>query len=407
MADLKISQFTDGGAVQTTDEIAAVRDGENVKVYAGSAAAADLGTAPDQVPTNSDLGEAAFLNASGNVGDAVVYVADSAGAPMVPGITQTYEVYTSATDTIPGYLEGKIIAGSNVTVTKNTDSSGQEILVIAAAGSSGIPDGDKGDITVSSSGTVWTIDSGVIDGGKVNANLDLSGKTTFLVPYNASPTISSNGAFAYDSTVTNWSHGIPRGYAGESLDYVVMPTANMASPTDRQAVIYDSAAQENKYDTVGPVLSATQATTSGTSKDFTGIPSWARIVTVNISGLSTSGTSIPIIQFLVSGGADSSGYTGVVVALQTGTSQAALSSGVLFETGWTAASVTHGVIVFSMLESSTNTWAFKGQLGRSDTARGAVVAGSKSLLSAVTGIRVTTVGGTDTFDAGKVSITYQ
>lgn len=41
MTDLKISQFTDGGLIETTDEIAGVRDGENVKVTFGTAAASD------------------------------------------------------------------------------------------------------------------------------------------------------------------------------------------------------------------------------------------------------------------------------------------------------------------------------------------------------------------------------
>lgn len=52
MTDLKISQFTDGGLVQTTDDIAAVRVGGNVKVRFGSAAAASLGTDGEELPDN-------------------------------------------------------------------------------------------------------------------------------------------------------------------------------------------------------------------------------------------------------------------------------------------------------------------------------------------------------------------
>jgi hypothetical protein len=43
MADLKISQFTDGGLVQDTDYVPAVRAGNNVKVLFGDAAAGDIG----------------------------------------------------------------------------------------------------------------------------------------------------------------------------------------------------------------------------------------------------------------------------------------------------------------------------------------------------------------------------
>lgn len=55
MVNLKISQFVDGGAVQTGDEIATNRSGLNTKVRVGSAAAADIGSGPDDLSTNSTL----------------------------------------------------------------------------------------------------------------------------------------------------------------------------------------------------------------------------------------------------------------------------------------------------------------------------------------------------------------
>lgn len=64
MADLKISQFADGGAVQTTDEIATNRAGTNTKVVVGSAAALDAGT---------DIGD-------------LVQVIDVGGSPGLPAV---------------------------------------------------------------------------------------------------------------------------------------------------------------------------------------------------------------------------------------------------------------------------------------------------------------------------------
>lgn len=50
MADLKISQFADGGTVQTTDQIATNRGGTNTRVVVGSAAALDTGTGDGDIP---------------------------------------------------------------------------------------------------------------------------------------------------------------------------------------------------------------------------------------------------------------------------------------------------------------------------------------------------------------------
>lgn len=108
--DLKISQFTDGGLVQETDEIAAVRSGVNTKINIGSAAAADIGTGPDDVPINSDFSEGAYSSVGTDVGD-LIQLEDIGGSPGLPAIDGS-QLTGVITESITGLIE----PGSNVTI---------------------------------------------------------------------------------------------------------------------------------------------------------------------------------------------------------------------------------------------------------------------------------------------------
>jgi hypothetical protein len=159
-----------------------------------------------------------------------------------------------------------------------------------------------------------------------------------------------------------------------------------------------------------PLTSGTAVTASGTAFDFTGIPSWVRRITVMFSGLSTNGTSSPQIQIGTSGGVQATGYLMTTVVLSTGTPTAANATTgfVVSPTGnWNSTVAVGGAAVFSLLDSSTGTWVCVGSLGRSDAATQWQFFGSKALSGTLDRVRVTTVNGTDAFDAGSVNILYE
>jgi hypothetical protein len=150
------------------------------------------------------------------------------------------------------------------------------------------------------------------------------------------------------------------------------------------------------------------ASTSGTSIDFTGIPSWVKRITVMFSAVSTNGTSFPQVQLGDSGGVETSSYLGSTSeTVSGGTSAASMSSGFLLQSGWSAASVLNGALVISLLDIATNLWVAQGCIGRSNTASTSFVGGSKSLSATLDRVRITTVNGTDTFDAGSINIMYE
>ena len=157
------------------------------------------------------------------------------------------------------------------------------------------------------------------------------------------------------------------------------------------------------------VLGSQQATTSGTSIDFNSIPSWVRRVTIILNGVSTSGTSQPIIQLGTSGSFETSGYAGSVgqVAAATATTTASSTAGMQLDTTHLAANLLYYRITWTLIDSASNTWVcdFTG----SQTGTVLINSGScgKSLSGVLTRARLTTIGGADTFDAGAANIIWE
>ena len=148
------------------------------------------------------------------------------------------------------------------------------------------------------------------------------------------------------------------------------------------------------------------ATTSGTAVDFTGIPSWAKRVTIMFAGVSTSGTSGMIVQ-VGAGSITASGYSsaGSVVS-SAGTAAATSSTGFLTAEASSLATYTrHGIA--TLCSMGNNLWAFSSVIGNSETARTTYGGGSIQLSGVLDRIRITTVSGGDTFDAGSVNILWE
>jgi len=156
-----------------------------------------------------------------------------------------------------------------------------------------------------------------------------------------------------------------------------------------------------------PLVSGTsQASTSGTSIDFTEIPSWVKRITIMFNGVSTGGTSIKQIQLGDSGGFETTGYLGAGVQLTDATSvnAATITTGFGIRSAL-AADTLNGAVVITNLTS--NTWVAQGALTDSSRGAGYLVGGAKALSATLDRVRITTVNGTDAFDAGSINILYE
>ena len=149
------------------------------------------------------------------------------------------------------------------------------------------------------------------------------------------------------------------------------------------------------------------ASTSGTSIDFTSIPSWVKRITVMFASVSTNGSSHIRFQLGTSGGVESSGYLGWCAQMGNAWSGASTSSSGFDSYGDAgAAFVRSGHLVFVTLGS--NVWTLVGSYTLSTANNFAYFFnGAKTLSGTLDRVRVTTVNGTDTFDAGSINILYE
>jgi len=153
----------------------------------------------------------------------------------------------------------------------------------------------------------------------------------------------------------------------------------------------------------GQLKSGTAVTASGTSVDFTSIPSWVKRITVVFNGVSTNGTSNLLLQLGDSGGIENTGYTSR--SQTTGASATSTAGFILTVSLSTSADTFNGAVFLNFL--SANTWTESAIINHTGQNVLPYSAGSKTLSDVLTQVRITTVNGTDTFDAGSINILYE
>jgi hypothetical protein len=153
---------------------------------------------------------------------------------------------------------------------------------------------------------------------------------------------------------------------------------------------------------------ASTGTVSGTitvvGVSFLNIPSWVKRITMMFSGVSLSGTSLPLVQ-MGAGSIEITGYvsTGQSITGGVGGANASSTAGMVINDGGAANLKTGHMFLTHM---GSNLWISSHSM-RVTTAACVFGAGDKTLSGTLDRVRITTVGGTDTFDAGSINILYE
>ena len=158
----------------------------------------------------------------------------------------------------------------------------------------------------------------------------------------------------------------------------------------------------------GKMVLSTAVTASGTAIDFTSIPSWVKKIKIIFKSVSTNGTDLPFIQLGDSGGIETTGYESGAFCGVNGNVVTAVSynTGIVCTGFGNAGYLISGQV--ELVKFSGNIWVSAGNLSQLGlNSAGSSSAGCKELSSTLDRIRITTINGTDTFDAGSINIMYE
>ena len=240
-----------------------------------------------------------------------------------------------------------------------------------------------------------------VKGTTVTATSQFSGPGTGLTGTASGLSIGGNATTATTATTaTNLASGSAGTVPYQSASGT---TAMLAAGTAGQKLVSNGASAPSWGSSI--VSGTAQNSTSGTSIDFTGIPSWVKRITVMFNGVSTNGSSLLLVQ-VGAGSITGLGYVAASSNIQNASSTAVSNSPIGFNIYQNSPpEQLYGTMTISLMGS--NVWVASGTFSTSGTVCIINSAGDVGLSGTLDRIRITTVNGTDTFDAGSINILYE
>ena len=254
----------------------------------------------------------------------------------------------------------------------------------------------NGDLTISGNGTgVPNLEAGFKVGGSAGvptASIQASAVTTAKI--NDDAVTLAKLAAGTDGELITWdASGDPAAVAVGTATHVLTSNGAGAAPT------FQAAAGG------GFTLGTAQATTSGTSFTFTGIPSGTTMVILTFYSISMTSTAAFDVTIGDAGGLETSGYNANSIHIDNNVAAGVGNASAFLMKNHNAGRHYSGSMILSLQDSSSHKWVcscvFGGANGAGDAA--GFSGGSKTLSAELTQISLS--GGT--YDDGACNIMYQ
>jgi hypothetical protein len=412
--EVGLGTYTSSGTTLSRDTILSSSNG-------GSAVNFSAGTKNVFVTYPAD--KAIYDDAAGNVialgTPASATLTNATGLPLTTGVTGTLPVANGGTGQTTANTAFNALAPSQTSntgkylTTNGTDTSWATVTQTTfSAGTTGFTPNTATSGTVTLAGTL-----NIANGGTGNTTGNAATVTNGLYT-NAVQTNTANKSFqASNSAIATGTSGLNTlevyGTGGAAMMTFHRPGAYAAYfglDSDNQfkwggwsagATSYTFITSQNigsqsvNYATFSGTL-ATSKTATGTTVEFTGIPSSVKSIKLMVRGVSSNGGSAYLVQ-IGSGSFTTSGYSGGTTANST--------TGFNITGTVSSANVVNSIIIINV--SSTNNYIMSANGSLSDAANFIKSGGCNVGLGGVLDrVRLTTVNGTDQFDSGTINIFY-
>jgi hypothetical protein len=141
-----------------------------------------------------------------------------------------------------------------------------------------------------------------------------------------------------------------------------------------------------------------------TSVDFTSMPSWINIINVTFRNISTTSGSDILVQLGTSGGVTTSGYVSTSIDFDgSGSATVSSTSGLILKVNG-AGNVINGIM--TIVYTGSNAWVNNHSVSTATNIM-STGGGTIALGGTLDRVRITTVSGSDAFDAGSLNVSYQ